>query len=261
MAMTSVGNLGVGASSVSGTTMSVTTAATLTAGNIGLLAVVTDNTTTTDGNTSDHTSVTDSSGAVSWTKLYEQTNGEGAAEAGVTTSLWLRSRQGSDLASGSTITVNLGTARVDKTASSWQFTCGVTPTLIASPGPIGTLVDAANDFGSASFSSLPSKEYLFFRACGKEANVASTSDLTASTGFSTITAQRSRNNAAAVLVRGEWRIVTATDETSNPGFAFSGDAASIFVALEEVVASGGSNPDDRHMPRGVASGILRGVAQ
>jgi len=240
MTFTSVGNLGVGASSVSSTSFNATTAATLTAGNIGILAVVTDNTTTTDGNTSDHSTVTDSSGAVSWTKLYEYTNGESAAEAGVTTSLWLRPRQGSDLASGSTVTITLGTARVDKTASSWQFTCSADPTQAASA--VGTLVDAANGFGSASFSSLPSKEYLFFRACGKEANVASTSDLTASTGFSTITAQRSRNNAAAVLVRGEWRIVTATGETSNPTFAFSGDAASIFVALEEPTTAAAPAP-------------------
>jgi hypothetical protein len=252
--MTDGGNLGVGASSVSGTTLSLTTAITIPAGHTGVVILSADNITTTDGVSSDHTSLTDSSGAVSWTKLHEYTNGEGAAGSGITESIWIRPIQGSDLASGSTLTANFASAITHKTGTSRYFTCSVLPTLAAAA--VGTLVDAANDFGSATISGLPSKQYLFIRGCAKEANVASTSDLTPSSGYSTFTAQRSQNNAAAVLVRGEFIITTGTGSTSNPGFAFSGDAASSFIVLEEVTPPAGTEPIG-----GVARGVARGIGR
>lgn len=255
MSMLDAAHLGVGASGTSGTTVTVTTSSAIVAGNFALLGVVGDNITTTDGVTTDHSSVTDTGGAVSWTKLYEYTNGEGGAAAGVTVSLWRRPIQGSDLASGQSITVTFASAITDKTASGRIFSTGVLPTLAAAA--VGGLVDAANDFGSLAFSGLPSKEYLYFRLCGKEANVASTSDITPSSGFSTITAQRSRNNADSVCVRGEWKIATGTGETSNPTFAFSGDASSIFVVLEEVTATAGKVDEATWggVGRGVGCGI------
>lgn len=235
MSITSIGSLGNGVVGGTGSAnCTLTTSAAIEAGNVALLWWSSENSSTSDGNSSEHTSVTDSAGAVSWTKLYEYCNANGAADAGITTSLWYRPKQGSDLATSSTITGTRVDSRLDQTMLAWEF--ATTYDLIDdTSGPVGNVTDASNGFGSASFSSLTSTERLYFRALGKKANVASTTDLTPSTSFTICSNIRSRNNAAATLARGEFRINTSTGETSNPTFAFSGDTAAIFVGLVEDV--------------------------
>jgi hypothetical protein len=78
---------------------------------------------------------------------------------------------------------------------------------------------------------LASAARLYFRGLGKEANSATS--MTPSTSFTQITGTRSRNNADAIMLRGEFRINTSTGETSNPTLAVSGDNAGIFMALVE----------------------------
>lgn len=236
MAIVSGGTLGTGVSSTSSTTFTLTTATnTLATGNFGVLVVTSDNTTTTDGNTNDHTAV--SGGTGTWSKVGEYTNGNAAAEAGVTTSLWLFRATGA-VATGTVITITLGTARVDKVASFWKFTVAANKILQkdAEPAtnPIGNGVDASNGFGSVSFSLLSSKERLYFRGLGKEANT--TTAITVSSNFTAITGNRSRNNASAITLRGEFRINTSTGETSNPTLAVSGDTAGLFAAFIEADA-------------------------
>lgn len=233
MAIASVGTLGTGASSTSSTTFTLTTATnTLAAGDFALLTVVSDNTQTTDGDSTNHTGV--SGGTGTWTKLGEYTNGNGAAEAGVTTSVWLFEATGS-VATGTVITITLSNARIDKCASFWKFTKAAGQSIRLDPdattNPVNNGTDAANGFGSVAFTGLPSQARLYYRGLGKEAN--STTAITVSTNFTAITLTRSRNNAAAVLLRGEFRINTSTGETSNPTLAVTGDTAGVFVALEE----------------------------
>jgi hypothetical protein len=117
----------------------------------------------------------------------------------------------------------------------WKFTkasgYGIRLDPDATTNPVTNGTDAANGFGSAAFSGLPSQERLYYRGLGKEAN--STTDITVSTSFTAATLTRSRNNASAVLLRAEFRINTSTGETSNPTLAVTGDTAAVFVALEE----------------------------
>jgi hypothetical protein len=233
MAIASGGTLGTGVSATSSTTFTLTTATnTLAAGDYAILVVTSDNTATADGASTDHTSV--SGGTGTWTKLGEYTNGNGAAAAGVTTSLWRFEATGA-VATGTVITITLGTARVDKVASFWKFTvaAGKVLELDTEPAtnPIGNGVDASNGFGSVAFSGLTSKARLYFRGLGKEAN--STTAITVSASFTAITGNRSRNNASAILLRGEFRINTSTGETSNPTLAVTGDTAGLFAALIE----------------------------
>ncbi len=225
----SVGTMGTGTSSSSSTSIATTTATnSLAAGDTCILVCATDNTTTTDGNSNDHTACSDNASAGTWEKLYEYTNGEGAAGSGITVSVWMLYATAA-LATGSVVTVTLGTARTDKVTSLWKFTSGFK--LRLATAATGNVTDASNGFGSVNFSGLSSLQRLYFRGLGKEAN--STTGITVSTSFTNITAQRSRNNAAAVLVRGEFRINTSTGETSNPTLAVSGDTAGVWVALEE----------------------------
>lgn len=234
MAIASGGTLGTGVSATSSTTFTLTTATnTLAAGDYAILVVTSDNTATADGASTDHTSV--SGGTGTWTKLGEYTNTVGGAAAdGVTTSLWRFEATGA-VATGTVITITLGTARVDKVASFWKFTvaAGKVLQLDTEPAtnPIGNGVDASNGFGSVAFSGLTSKARLYFRGLGKEAN--STTAITVSASFTAITGNRSRNNASAILLRGEFRINTSTGETSNPTLAVTGDTAGLFAALIE----------------------------
>lgn len=237
MAFATGGTLGTGVSSTSAASFTLTTATnTLAAGDIGLLVVSTDNTATTDGDAGEHTSV--SGGTGNWTKLGEFTNGNGAAAAGCTVSLWLFTATGA-VAVGTVVTMSLASAVVDKAASFWKFTVGAGNTVQLSTdpasNPLTNATDGAAGYGSLAFSGLPSKERLYFRGLSKEAN--STTQITPSTGFTAITAARSRNSTLAMTVRGEFRINTSTGETSNPTLAVTGDTSSVFVALEEVTPS------------------------
>jgi hypothetical protein len=237
MAIASVGTLGTGTSSASSTSFTLTTATnSLASGDFGLLVICTDNVSTTTGaNVKDHTSVTGGTGK--WRKLAEYTNARGAAAGGVTVSVWLFEPTAT-LNTGSTITMNLASAAVDKCASFWKFTKAAGTRIMVDTEPsanaVGNSVNAANDFGSAAFSGLSSASRLYFRGLGKEANTVTA--LTASSGFSQITNTRSQNGTNAVAVWGEFIIDTSTGETSNPTLGVSGDAAGVFLALKEVTA-------------------------
>jgi len=238
VAIASVGTMGTGVSSTSSTTFTLSTATnTLASGDFALLTVATDNTSTADGNTSDHTAV--SGGTGTWSKLGEYTNTVGGAAAdGVTTSVWLFEATGA-VGTGTTITITLGTARVDKVASMWKFTKAASTTIHKdtepATNPLNNGVDASNGFGSVAFSGLSSKSRLYYRGLGKEANT--TTAITVSTSpatFTAITGNRSRNNASAITLRGEFLINTGTGATSNPTLAVTGDTAGVFVALVEI---------------------------
>lgn len=231
MAIASKGSMGVGASSTSNASYAMTTATTILAvGNIGILTSISDNSTTTDGDNSEVTSVTDSVGNI-WTKLGEYTNSPGGvAGDGVTCSVWM-TKCTVQLATGGTITINFNGNRTDKCCSCWAYTIGTGKVLVPAAPLVTSEVNAANGFGSSAFSSLVSLSRLYFRGLGKEVN--STTDITVSASFTAITLTRSRNNASAVIVRGEFRINTSTGETSNPTLAVSGDTAGLFFALDE----------------------------
>lgn len=237
MAIGSVATLGNASIATSASSTNLSIAAAIEAGNVALMGVVCDNTATTDGTSHNEVlSVTDTSASVVWTKLGEQTNGEGSAAAGVTTAVFYRPKQGSTLASSSNVLITFANSVADAVIRAWEFTSDAD--LELATAMVGNVTDASNGFGSASISGLASQEYLYFRALGKEANVASSSLITPSTGFTDFGAGRSQNAATAVLIRGEFRINTSTGETSDPTFAFAGDTAAVFVALREIVAAG-----------------------
>jgi hypothetical protein len=233
VAFGSIGTLGTGASSSSGTSYSFTTVTnTLASGDFGILVSSMNNTSSADGDNNENNSV--SGGTGTWTKLGEYGNCNGAAGSGVVVAVWLFEASAT-LSTGTTITVGFGAAHVNKTCSFWGFTKAAGTTVAISsepaPNPITSQVDAANDFGSSTFSGLNSLARLYFRGLAKRAN--SVTDITPSASFTGITPQRSGNVAAARLVRGEFRINTSTGETSNPTQATSGDTAGLFFALVE----------------------------
>lgn len=228
MAITSVGTLGTAAEGASSdTTLALVTSATLEAGNVGVLAIASNNAGAT-GNTNIHTSVTDS-GSNTYSKVYEHTYSPGGVEAdGVTVSIWTV-RPASDFASGGTVTMNQSANNAEKCASFWEYSAGAALQMAGTQQTEGA---NTNHPTSLTIGSLTSKEYLFFRVVGKEINT--TTALTPTTNYTAITGTRSRNNAAAITIRGEFRILTGTGDTSAPTMNVISDTASIYVALEEV---------------------------
>jgi hypothetical protein len=221
----------------SSTSIVVAITVQLDANNVGVMVVSSDNLATSAGDTNDHTSVSDSQ-SQSWTKLGETTQTGGAAADGVTVSVWQR-RTGVNLTTSDTVTVNFSAAVVAKCARIYEFTVGNDLQLA---GTVQTAQNTGNGYTSVSISGLPSKEYLFFRGLGKES--ASNTEITPTTNYTVIGTVRSGNNSTnSVFSRGEWRVVTATGETSNPTHTISADSASVFVALEE--ATGGGAPARR----------------
>lgn len=237
MAIASVGALGnlTHSTSSSSATLTTTTNALSASGDLGLFGITTDNLTTTDGETSDHTLPTGGNGV--WSKFGEYTNGEGAAASGLVTSLWLFRSTGAN-AIGTVFTFNFVGNVVDKAGQGWKFTVAAGNSLQLSTAIMGNATDASNGYGSQAFSGLSSVSRLWVRVLGKEANT--TTNITASTNFTRFAAMvRSRNNVDAVCNHGEFRINTSTGETSNPTLAVSGDTVAVFAALEEYTPSAG----------------------
>lgn len=240
MAIASVGTLGTGAASTSANNFAFNTVTNaLASGDFAILVVATDNiqTTTAANPTTNHTGVafTDTVSRGHWTKLGEYTNSRGSAGAGATNSVWLFEATAA-VTIGTGITITLSANTVDKTCSFWKYTKGAGMRIRLCTGtgftdnPIVSAIVAANGFGSSAFSGAASAPRLYFRGLSKEVNSTA---FTASTNFTAITVQRSRNNASAMCVRGEFRINTSTGETSNPTLATAGNSAGQFFALEE----------------------------
>jgi hypothetical protein len=200
--------------------------AQLDAGNVGLVSVAVDNTGTTDADHGEVSSVTDSV-SNTYKKLKEFTIGQGAAGAGITVSLWY-TRASQNLTTSGTLTVSFSNTVTAKAVVMHEFTVGNDLTVAGS----SQTTKSGNDFGSLSVSGLATKEYLFYRVAAKE--TASNTQLTPTANYTAITHRRSgANGTSSVGIWGEFRILTATGETSNPTLTVGGDSASVMVALVE----------------------------
>lgn len=139
------------------------------------------------------------------------------------------------LASTTVITATLTGNAQDKCIASREYTVAAGKMLqeSGSTAPIDNALTGAG-FGSQTFSSLSSIERLYVR--GGQKVSSSTTAITASANFTSwALAIRSRNNASAVILRAEERIVTGTTSgASNPTLAVSVITSATFVALEEV---------------------------
>ena len=229
MAFASVGTLGATSDIVAGT--SITHAVTVLAaiGSIVIVVVAKDNASTTDGNTNEITSVTDSVGNT-WTKAREFCNGQGAANAGCTVAVFY-SRLTSQLSVGDpqdTITANFSDSRTASALSAWNFS----GTAISVSGGADLANDGAEP-GSMSISGIPSAQYLFLRGIAVE--TAPIIGLTPTTSYTALTEAAGGIGAAGLAIQGEFRILTATGDTSDP-LGEVADNASVFVAFKESAA-------------------------
>lgn len=229
MAFVSVGSFLSLRNKLSASSILLNPNAALEAGNIGILVIATDNLAAADGNTNDHTSVTDSVGNT-WVKRREFTNGQGAAKAGATISIW-STRATTTLPPTGLITVTFSAAIAAKAFSGWKFTAPNDVEVAA----VGDRADDGVDPGSIALSGLASQEYLWFRGIAGE--TPNTTQITPTASYTAISANQTSGGGAAsnMGVRGEFRIVVATAQTSDPTWV-AADHASVFLALREVAA-------------------------
>jgi hypothetical protein len=202
-------------------------------GDVIVLVLATDNVSTTDGNTTLHSGITDSQ-SNTWTKLHEFTNGQGSAAAGATVSAWVCKVTTALVQSIDVLAVTFSSAVVAKVYISNDFTVSAGSTIsVLSPQD---LANDALDPGSMAISGLTSGEYLFLRGIASE-GLATTG--TATTNYTPITPRGSSGGSATTNVSAwaEWRILTGTGDTSNPTVA-AVDSASIFLALKAAVSAG-----------------------
>ena len=140
--------------STSATSWTFATSAQLTAGNVGVIVLATDNVATTNGNTNDHSSITDAAGNT-WTKAREWTNAISAVADAATVSVWY-SKASANLASGGNITVNLSGSIAAKAVTCWQFTMGAGNTIVLEGGADKSDVQADAGLITLSASRTPS---------------------------------------------------------------------------------------------------------
>src|SRR5947208_9906637 len=216
--------------STSATSWTFATSAQLTAGNVGVIVLATDNLQTTNGNTNDHASITDAAGNT-WTKAREYTTGIDGVANDATVSVWY-SKASFNLSGN--ITVNLSGSIAAKAVTCWQFTMGAGNTIVLEDG--GDKSDVQADAGLITLSGLPSIEHLFIRGTASE---ASGQTYTASTNYTAFTHTSSTfvggSTSSSMDARGEFRIFTATTDTTDPAMSSTArDRASTMVALREV---------------------------
>lgn len=224
-------------SAVSSASWTLTSTASLDAGEVGVLRVGLDNISAVDGDNNEVVSITGGSGT--WTKLGEYTNSQGGQALGVTVSAWVFIPSGSNPV-GTVFTITLSGSRTQKVAAleKWSVGAGKGLQQTTEAAYIVSQIDAGAGFGSSAYTGLTNKERLYLRVLGAE--MSTTSSVAATSGFTALSTFRSSTSSPISLL-GEFDVATSTGETSNPSFTPTADKAGMFFALEEYdLVPGGS---------------------
>jgi hypothetical protein len=233
--------LGTGASTTTGTTVAVTTSATLESGNFAACFIASDeaNAGTTNGTgNAQFTSVADSAGNT-WTEAYEWCNVRNAGAADGACVAVYTTTATSQLASSGTITATVDSV-TSKVMGCLEFTVAGGSTISEAAGENGLANDGA-DPGSMTIATGVAQEHLFLRAIACETNTAG---YTADTDYLTGGVGAAANTGTAntsMATRSEYRIASeATSAASDPSYVIS-DCASAMVAFDEVAGGGGGS--------------------
>lgn len=229
-------------SKTAGTTLACTVATqAISAGEVAVLWFAGDNTATADGNDGLLSSVADSGGNA-WTVQRCYTNAQGAAAAGATTCV-ATSKITTTIPIAGTITATFASITA-KSIVVKNFTVAAGNTIAVTGTPQDTFNDSTSTApGSLTISGLAaSTEYLFVRSTALE-RANTTWTVTASHTIATCNGTTGGAAATNMNICGEFRILTATSDTSNPT-ATSVDSASTFIAFKEVASTTLGNGTD-----------------
>lgn len=223
------------------------------AGDVLILTVTCDNVDIATGQTDQIVGVTDS--RATWYKVAEYTYSAGSAGDGVTCAVFYCPVT-SQIATGGSIAVNFASNVTSKAGIVRQMrTSGDASGVTIADGDIKLTSIAGGDAPSLTISNLPSREYLFWRSIGSESN---STGLTVTTNYTAGGAISASTGTASTSVTSltEFRILTATGDTSNPGHN-NWDQVGIYFALQETsdqidpqTTEWGLAPAKRALPHG-----------
>lgn len=222
------------------TSITLTFATSITAGTEFIVAILAkDNTSTTAGDNSEVTSVTDTKGNT-WTKIKEQTNA-GSAAAACTISMWMCSPTTS-LTNTDSVTFNFASCTA-KVLACCKFGKASNSTIEVGATNSAT-ADGAVTGQSLSVTPPDNREWLFIRGeVGEEtsANGAMWANTSTTNWTAFETAQSTTGGGAAsnIYFAAEYRIMTTgSAQASNPGDGNlpSCDQASVICCLKETVS-------------------------
>ena len=206
MAITSITARGSAVSNANGTTLSVSPSANIVVGKVLLVASASDNNQTTDGQSSFHT-VSDSKGNT-WIKITEYTETDGAADDGVSVSLWL-SLITTQINTTDTVTLTLGASKTDKIITLSEATIASGKRLVLEQVGIG------QGTVSASVSSLPSREYLLFANFGAEGEDNAKTPSTNYTELYDLISSTQGVLDVNIAIHVQYRVATLTSDTAS----------------------------------------------
>lgn len=237
-AIGSVGTIGTAQDKTAGTTIVLTAANQLDAGNLGILIVTKDNACTADGETDEITGVVDSA-SNTYTQLYEYCfSAAGAGSDRATTAVFYTVAT-SNLAASGTVTATFSASTAASAATFWEFTIGAGSTLELTGTP--DTGENPNDPPSETVGSLANVEHLFIRAIAVENDITIITGITVTTDYTGFTSQGTTGGGQSgnMSAHGEFRILTATTSTSDPTLVGgTADSSGFLIAVNEVAAAG-----------------------
>ena len=227
---TSVGSLLAISSGTAVTSYAPNVTATLDSGNVGVCFISKDDesTGTTDGDASEITSITDAA-SNTWTKAIEWCNLQNASlEDGECVDIWY-TKATSNLTSGSAITFNFAASTTRKSVSCWEFSISGGSTISVAAGSGGVSNDNG-DPGSITVNTTVNREHLFLRATGMELPL-STATYTGTASYTEFTGVGGGSGSNGGRINGEFRILTASSDSTDPSLTTTTDCTSAMVAL------------------------------
>jgi hypothetical protein len=234
-----LGNRGTATSKSAGTTVSVTPTATASQTNLLIVRAASDNATATSGNTSTHTSVTDTLGN-QYVKLGEHTRSGGAVGSGVTTSLWA-SRPFASVTTNNSVTLTLGTSSVAKAISLEEYMLAANTTF-SSTTSANTATNGNSTTPSATLAGLSSVLRLFLGLVGVEG--PSTETYTQAANYASGTTSNGTTGGATttnITGRFGFRRQTATGDTFSPTLGTAENWSLVYAALATATAQNASS--------------------
>jgi hypothetical protein len=221
-------SIGSASDKTAGPSVAFTVNQTVAAGKYVVVAIGVDNQSSTDGNTSEVSSVADSVGGNTYTKLREFCNSQGGSNSGATVALF-----GCVLVNGltntSVITATLANSKTASAITAQAYSIGAGATISIEGTPQDTATDGAAPSG-ITLSGLSSREYLFVLATASETDSSAGSVTSYTLNHAETGGGGGASNMGARLAT---RVLTGTGDTPTLVSFPSADHASIFLALKE----------------------------
>lgn len=237
MAFSAVTHRGFGFEKLSDLTWVISPASNIVVGKIAFVHAVTDNTATTSGATTTHTSIVDNADGNAWAKVYERTApGTPAAGTGTTHSLWWK-KIATQIGTGNTITLTVTANAAAKSINVFEATITGSTIQLADDGTPEGFQEGSATSASVATSGMTSQEYLHIGCLARESD---TTTYTADADYTNLTSPAGQvtTGGGAATNQGSFvatRIATLTGDTWAVSWTGTTDIAAALVAFEEVV--------------------------